>query len=199
MFPPRVATGLLVLLTSLGAGGCTPWGLGPSARHVTTPATSRPATEACSAAGLDLKLPDEPKLPPAVARTRHELFDAASACDFDSLGTIAGRNTAGFGFTSGTETDPAAYWRSVDAKQRTLERLARILTGPYVVTNQGSRAFAWPNTYTDAPTASDYAALVRSGAYTQAEADAFRKDGSYYGYRVSIAPDGTWQFFTVGD
>lgn len=213
MFRRLLSTPLiLVLAVAVAAAGCGDSGDATRTETVertvtTTVTTARGADEApgddvgarCSASGLDIDLPDQPDLPAPVADTREQLFDAAESCDFVRLGAIAARNTEGFGFTFGTEKDPVVYWRSVDDQQRTLERLARILTAPYVKTNQGGVAYAWPSVYTDAPTSADYAALVKSGAYTQREVDAFRQGGIYYGYRTSIAPNGTWQFFTVGD
>lgn len=168
-------------------------------KTVTAPASK---LASCSTDHARYTLSAQPALPAPVARTRQELFDAATSCDFEQLGAIAARNTDGFAFTFGAETDPVAYWKSIDAKERTLDILARILTTPFVKTNQGGVAYAWPSVYHDTPTAAEYADLVASGAYTQAEVDAFQQPNGgigYLGYRVSIAPDGTWQFFTVGD
>jgi len=38
-----------------------------------------------------------------------------------------------------------------------------------------------------------------AAAYSREEAASFQAGGSYLGYRISIKPDGAWNFFTVGD
>lgn len=196
-------TKLLVVLGLLLAG------CGGGARTVTETVTvdrdagsedaGEPVRQKCSADQLVLTLPEQADLPAPVAQTRSDLFEAALDCDFETLGSIAARNEDGFGFSFDDEEDPVAAWREADGRERTLDRLARLLTAPVVVKHEGGVTYAWPSVYTDAPTDEDYEALIETGAYTRREATAFQADGSYVGYRISIKADGTWNFYTVGD
>lgn len=152
----------------------------------------------CSAKGQDLEFTEQPDLPEPVAKTRRTLFLAAASCDYEALGGEALENPD-FGFTFGTEKDPIAVWKAADAKQRTMERLARLLSGPYIVRDEGGDTYAWPSVYQDKPSKDDYADLVTTGAYSQAEADSFEQGGSYFGYRIAIKADGAWSYFLTGD
>ncbi|MEO6866640.1 MAG: hypothetical protein ABI200_01310, partial [Gaiellales bacterium] len=94
----------------------------PSADGAGARAEGRPADTvpvgSCSAAGLDLNLPEQKGLPRHVEQTREQLFAAAIRCDFALLGEFANANPNGFSFTFGAAKDPAAYWKRVDAQDR---------------------------------------------------------------------------------
>ena len=67
----------------------------------TTPPDTTPEGEgACSTSGLRLTLPEQ-DLPPAVADVRKRVFDAAIACDYDTLEQIALEQGEGFTFSYG--------------------------------------------------------------------------------------------------
>jgi len=154
----------------------------------------------CSTAGLRLTLPEQ-DLPPAVADVRKRVFDAAVACDYDTLEQIALEKGEGFTFSYGGGDSAAVYWRSVEeaGTERPLPMLAlaTILTMEYTRNESGS--YAWPTAYDESPTEEAWRVLVVSGLYTQEQIDSMRAGGSYLGYRTAITADGDWQFFVAGD
>jgi len=136
-----------------------------------------------------------------VADVRKRVFDAAVACDYDTLEEIALEQGAGFTFSYGGETDASEYWRSVEEaateEPLPMRALASILTLPFGRNESGS--YAWPTAYTEAPTDEAWQALVDVGLYPQEQIDSMKAGGSYLGYRTAITADGDWQFFVAGD
>jgi hypothetical protein len=152
----------------------------------------------CSTAGLRLTLAEQ-QLPAEVADVRKRVFDAAIACDYDTLEQIALEKGAGFTFSYGGETDASEYWRKLEADgaEKPMRALATILTLPYARNETGS--YAWPTAYSEHPTEEAWQALVDAGLYTQDEIDSMKTAGSYLGWRTAITADGDWQFFVAGD
>jgi hypothetical protein len=164
----------------------------------TVPAEPEPG---CSTAGLRLTLPEQ-ELPPVVAEVRRRVFQAAVACDYETLEEIAEEKGEGFTFSYGASEDASAYWSEVEAKAEErplpMRALAAILTMPFTRNESGS--YAWPTAYSESPTDEDWQALVSAGLYTGEEVDAMRSQGTgYLGYRTAITADGDWQFFVAGD
>lgn len=157
---------------------------------------------ACSTAGLRLNLPEQ-RLPEVVAEVRQRAFDAAVACDYETLEELALEEGEGFTFSYGAGPDDAAaeHWRTVEEagteQPLPMRALATILTLPPSRNESGS--YAWPTVYSESPTDADWQALADAGLYTQEQVDAMREGGSYLGYRTAITPDGDWQFFAAGD
>ena len=152
----------------------------------------------CSTAGLRLTLPEQ-ELPAEVAEVRTRVFEAAVACDYDTLEQIALEKGAGFTFTYGSDTDAAEYWSKLEEEgaEKPMRALATILTLPYTRNESGS--YAWPTAYSERPTEEAWQALVDAGLYTQEEIDTMKTGGSYLGWRTAITADGDWQFFVAGD
>jgi hypothetical protein len=153
----------------------------------------------CSTSTLRLTLPDQ-ELPGAVAEVRQRIFDAAVACDYDTLEQIALEQGAGFTFSYGGGDSAAAHWRELEESgaEEPMRQLATILTFPYTRNESGS--YAWPTAYDESPTEADWQALVDAGLYTQEQIDGMKAGGTgYLGYRTAITPDGDWQFFVAGD
>jgi hypothetical protein len=155
----------------------------------------------CSTAGLRLTLPEQ-DLPAAVADVRKRVFDAAIACDYDTLKQIALEKGAGFTFSYGSSTDASEYWRDLEEtsadKPKPMRALATILTLPFTRNESGS--YAWPTAYNENPTEESWRDLVYAGLYTAEQVDQMKTQGTgYLGYRTAITADGDWQFFVAGD
>jgi hypothetical protein len=166
----------------------------------TTETVTQKPEVTCSTAGLRLTLPEQ-DLPPAVAEVRQRIFDAAVACDYDTLEQVALEKGEGFTFSYGASGSAADYWRMVEesstAEPKPMRALTTILTLPYTRNETGS--YAWPTVYDESPTDADWQALAATGLYTQAQVDSMKAAGSYLGYRTAITADGDWQFFVAGD
>jgi hypothetical protein len=93
----------------------------------------------CSAAGLDVEVPEAPNMPAEVLSIRNEIIQTALRCDYDALQELAMRPTGSFQYSrieesAGSEAKPAEYWREREqAGERTLASLVEILiTDPEV-------------------------------------------------------------------
>ena len=155
----------------------------------------------CSTAGLRLTLPEQ-ELPPAVADVRKRVFDAAVACDYDTLEEIALEQGEGFTFSYGGSDDASAFWQEVETAAEEsplpMRALASILAMPFTRNESGS--YAWPTAYDENPTADAWQALVDAGLYSEDEVAQMQAQGTgYLGYRTAITADGDWQFFVAGD
>ena len=155
----------------------------------------------CSTAGLRLTLPEQ-ELPATVADVRKRVFDAAVACDYDTLEEIALEQGEGFTFSYGGSTDASEYWRDVEENSteqpKPMRALATILTLPFTRNESGS--YAWPTAYTESPTEEAWRDLVDAGLYTAEEVQLMQEQNTgYLGYRTAITADGDWQFFVAGD
>jgi hypothetical protein len=157
----------------------------------------------CSTSGLRLTLPEQ-ELPAVVAEVRQRVFDAAIACDYETLEEIALEQGEGFTYSYGGDASAAQFWRereeagSGEPGPKPMRTLATILTMPYTRNESGS--YAWPTAYSENPTEEAWQAVVDAGLYTQEQIDLMQSGGTgYLGYRTAITPDGDWQFFVAGD
>ena len=168
----------------------------------TTPADTTPeGVGACSMSGLRLTLPEQ-ELPAAVADVRKRVFDAAVACDYDTLEEIALEQGEGFTFSYGSGTDASEYWRDLEESSteqpKPMRALAAILTMPFTRNESGS--YAWPTAYSENPTEEAWRELVYAGLYDADVVEQMKTQGTgYLGYRTAITADGDWQFFVAGD
>ena len=167
-----------------------------------TPTDTTPAGKgACSTSAVRLTLPEQ-DLPPAVADVRKRVFEAAIACDYDTLEQIALEQGEGFTFSYGAGTDASDYWRDVEENSAELPKpmraLAAILTLPFTRNESGS--YAWPTAYSENPTEEAWRDLVYAGVYSADVVDQMKTQGTgYLGYRTAITAEGDWQFFVAGD
>ncbi len=164
------------------------------------PPTTAPEV-ACSTAALRLTLPEE-DLPAPVAEVRRRVFDAAVACDYETLEQIALEKGEGFTFSYGGGTSAAGFWRDVEEagieEPLPMRALAAILAMPHTRNESGS--YAWPTAYDESPTAQAWQALVDAGLYAENAVEQMQTQGTgYLGYRTAITADGDWQFFVAGD
>ena len=176
----------------------------PVTETVTQTVTAPPGPEvACSTANLRLTLPEQ-DLPAAVAEVRKRIFDAAVACDYETLEQIALERGEGFTYSYGGDASAAVFWRereeagAAEPGPKPMRTLAAIFAMPFTRNESGS--YAWPTAYDESPTDADWQALVGDGLYTQEQIDQMKTGGSgYLGYRTAITADGDWQFFVAGD
>ena len=121
-----------------------------------------------------MTLPEQ-ELPSEVAEVRQRIFDAAIACDYDTLEQIALEKGEGFTFSYGGGDSAAEHWRELEESgtEEPMRVLATILTLPYTRNESGS--YAWPTAYSESPTDADWQALVDAGLYTQEQIDQMRK------------------------
>lgn len=212
----KLAAASLVLVLAVALAGCGsdddgddaaapgPVTVTETVTETETETVTQPPPESevvCSTAGVRLALPQQ-QLPAEVAEVRQRVFDAAVACDYETLEEIALERGEGFTFSFGGGDSAAAFWREVEeaGTERPLPMvaLATILTLPYTRNEVGS--YAWPTAYDESPADADWQALADAGLYTEAELEQMQKQGTgYLGYRTAITPDGDWQFFVAGD
>jgi hypothetical protein len=137
-------------------------------------------------------------LPAAVEETRVRLLAAAEAGDYEALRELV--PDSGFEYTFGDpiEGGPVAYWQELErtTDERPLEALAAILKLPYALT-RGFYYWPWVHAVASAQDLSPHERelLSRVGA----PSELFPEGSGYFGWRVGIAPDGTWVFFVAGD
>lgn len=203
-----VALAVLVLtVAACGGNDPTPDEAGATEPVTVTETVTRTETVvaepevACSTAGLRLTLPEQ-DLPPEVADVRKRVFDAAVACDYETLEQIALEKGEGFTFSYGGGGSAAEHWRDVEEANAEeplpMRALAAILAMPYARNETGS--YAWPTAYGESPTDADWQALVDAGLYAEEQVELMRTQGTgYLGYRTAITPEGDWQFFVAGD
>jgi hypothetical protein len=150
-------------------------------------------------------LTDLSVLPPAVARMRTRILEAARTGDLDKVVTVMQSNETMPIFSFANERDPTAYWRANYPDSGGLEVLAileQILHMGFVRVDAGTAQdmYVWP-----------YFAYVPLGQLTPTQKvelfkiitggdyRAMQDFGAYIFYRVGIAPDGTWHFFVSGE
>ncbi len=203
----RIALALVLALALAGCGSDDEQAASTAPATVTETVTTTETVTApeveCSTAGVRLTLPEQ-DLPAPVAEVRQRVFDAAAACDYDTLEEIALEQGEGFTFSYGGEASAAEYWQAreeagdAEPGPKPMLALATILTMPFTRNESGS--YAWPTAYQESPSDADWQALVDAGLYTQEQIDAMKTGGTgYLGYRTAITPEGDWQFFVAGD
>jgi hypothetical protein len=170
---------LLAVLAAVLLAGC-----GNSTETVTV-TTTVTQTVTATAPG------DATALPDAVEETRRGLLEAAQSGDVEALEPFV---TDRLSYTFGEPAEGGAieYFRQLEAQgQDPLGTLAKLLQLPYTLA-QGN--YVWPWVYSvQATDLTDYEKQLL-GEF----ADDFAGT-TYLGYRVGIAPDGTWIFFVAGD
>ena len=151
---------------------------------------------------------DEPQrcgpLPPAVAKTRQAIHDAAAARDYGKIAKLV--SAENFTFSFGDESDPVAYWKAEDSGGTDIRAaMGALLDMPCVVVagEDGQPFYEWPS-----------AAEIPYDKLTKDEVAALRKlyggdleqywvegtaTGYYVGWRLSIDKEGNWIDFVAGD
>jgi hypothetical protein len=167
-----------------------------------TPITE-PILEQCDALGVDGQLVDQAGLPADVMRTRSEIWGAAYAAVTFDWSRMADLVEDGLSFSFGADDDPIAFWQAIEAAgEDPMRILAELLTRPYgTIDGPDGLYYVWPAAFAY----DDWASVPQSDRdalrpmYDEADFADFEAFGSYIGYRVGIAADGTWRFFIAGD
>ena len=172
---------LLAVVAAVLLAGC-----GESTETVTVTSTeTQTVTVTETAAG------DASALPDAVEKTRRGLLEAAQSGDVEALEPFV---TDRLSYTFGEPAEGGAieYFTQLEAQgQDPLRTLGKLLQLPSTLA-QGN--YVWPWVYTvQKSDLTDYEKQLL-GEF----ADDFAGQ-TYLGYRVGIAPDGTWIFFVAGD
>ncbi len=156
------------------------------------------ATEGTKVTTVTLTRTTAAGLPQAVATTRGRILAAAAAHDWAMLGRIADEHRPRYTFGPEVQGGPIALWKQLEAKgERPLETMVALLGLPYAL-YQGN--YAWPFAYALPPEGlSPYELKLLSPRFDAQDVEAWKRFGSYFDWRLGIAPDGRWQYFVRGD
>jgi hypothetical protein len=147
---------------------------------------------------------DLARLPPAVARMRARILEAARTGDLDRIATVMQSNETMPIFSFGKERDPVAFWKSDYPDSKGLEIpaiLIEVLESSFVHVDRGTprEMFVWPY-FARMPlkelTPEQTVELLR--LVTGPDYREMRETGAYSFFRVGIGPDGTWHYFVAG-
>ncbi|HVL80007.1 MAG TPA: hypothetical protein VM840_00265 [Actinomycetota bacterium] len=197
----------LMLLAASCAAGSRPLAT-PTPEPRTTPA---PDAE-CSAARLTNDLTDQSAdIPAAVRITRQAIAEAAVSCDYEKLVELAatdGRFTYSLDEPSRTDRrgwDPTAWWRAQeDGGIEVLAVMVRLLDMRPVLGQQVQgeqrveRLYVWPRAFDPGDTVDTDWEDVRK-IHSDEQAQAWRQQGVYHGWRLAIDDEGHWIFFVTGE
>lgn len=198
-----LAIGVLPMLSNGPIGPVDEPSPTTSSGITTTTETSTTTTPAaavqCSADGLSVPS-DQEGLPDRVADVRLGIAEAAIACDYETLESLAdpGLNTS-FG---GGGFDNIPRWEE-DRTYPALRLLVELFDTPFAVQDFEDlpRYYVWPSAFVydtwDEIPAADMEALLE--VFSQEELDQIATFGAYASWRIGITEDGVWKFFVAGD
>ncbi|MBB4955826.1 hypothetical protein H4S14_003868 [Agrobacterium vitis] len=149
---------------------------------------------------------DVNKAPEPVRKLREKLVDAASSGDPEKLRALLSEGAEPTALALGSDNgDPIATIKSVSGDPDGIEVLAimmDVLNAGFVHVNAGTpdEAYVWPY-FAEKPlntlTAKEKVELLR--IVTAGDYENMLDAGNYNFFRIGIAPDGKWKFFTAGD
>jgi hypothetical protein len=159
----------------------------------------------CSAEALGSELESQPDLPQAVAELRHQVYEAARACDWDQLRNLVS-GAGGFSYSFGENGDPVGFWQRMEfLHYEPMLYIASLLARPYGVLPTGELpTYAWPAAHTYASWAEVPEAEKEAlrPLYGDLDFSFFEEFGGYLGYRIGITLDGDraqWVYAITGD
>jgi hypothetical protein len=160
----------------------------------------------CSGEVLGSELEAQPGLPVGVADLRYAVYEAARACDWDSLRSLI-EDGGAFSYSFGESGDPVAYWQRLEfLHHRPMVYIAGMLQRPFGTFEgpDGPIIYAWPLAYTYeswAEVPQEERAALRP-LYDILDLARFDEFGGYLGYRVGITVDegqAIWLYAVTGD
>ncbi|MGH8872910.1 MAG: hypothetical protein ACRDWS_13135 [Acidimicrobiia bacterium] len=199
-----LAVGVLPMLSRSGDPGTVGETAPTTSVIVTTtipaPTTTAPAVDAgCSAAGMTVPAAQD-GLPDPVADVRRAIAEAAIACDYTTLESLASPDlNTSFG---GGGFDNLPLWEE-EGTYPALALLVGLFDTPFATQDFDGlpRYYVWPSAFVydtwDEIPAADLEAL--RAIYTDEELDRLASFGSYAGWRIGITETGEWRFFVAGD
>jgi hypothetical protein len=160
----------------------------------------------CSGEALGSELAGQPGLPDGVGAVRTALYEAARACDWDSLRSLIGAGGS-FSYSFGESGDPVGYWQRLEfLHYRPMLYIAGILQQPFgrFEGPDGPVVYAWPLAYTYDPWSAvpEDERRALQPLYDALDIARFDEFGGYLGYRVGITGDedqALWVYAIEGD
>ena len=144
-------------------------------------------------------------LPPAVARMRKRLLDAAYSGDLQRLKIVMQSNEMPPVLSINEIGDPIEYLKTQSGDGQGLELLAiltDVLEAPWIRTKPGTpqETYVWPAFAAMAIDKLEPAQLVEIyKILTSSDFEEMKGAGKYTFYSVGIGPDGTWHWFKPAD
>lgn len=171
----------------------------PTRPEQETEGPSDPTFATCSASDLDGEASVE-GVDSGAAMTASVLLDSALQCDSETFVTLATQDQTRLTFGNATPEEFFALPEDTSRDPMVYETVARLLADTPAAYLEEGDIWVWPSVAAGATADEDWDALVTSGLYTQEEMEALRgEDMGYLGWRLGIAPDGTWLMMVAGD
>jgi hypothetical protein len=147
----------------------------------------------------------EEGLPPAVARMRKRLLDAAYSGDLQRLKLVMQSNEMPPSFSVNEIGDPVEYLKAQSGDGQGMELLAiltDVLEAPWTRVKPGTpqETYVWPAfvaTSLDKLEPGQLVSLYK--ILTSSDVEEMKGAGKYTFYTVGIGPDGTWHWFKLAD
>ena len=173
-------------------------------RIVVDPKPLPPPAESAAPGAVDYREGEE-GLPPAVARMRKRLLDAAYSGDLQRLKMVMQSNEMPPVFSIHEIGDPIEHLKSQSGDGQGLELLAiltDVLEAPWTRLKPGTaqETYVWPAfvaTPLDKLEPAQLVALYK--ILTSSDVEEMKGAGKYSFYSVGIGPDGTWHWFKPAD
>ncbi len=176
----------------------------PSTPAVAPPAATPSPGQPASGAAAEIHKGDD-GLPPAVAKMRKRLLDAAYSGDLQRLKVVMQSNEMPPVFSINEIGDPIEYLKAQSGDGAGLELLAiltDVLEGSWTRIKPGTpqEMYVWPAFVAVPPDSLTPDQLVEIyKIVTSSDFEEMKVVGKYTFYTVGIGPDGTWHWFKLAD
>lgn len=136
----------------------------------------------------------------AASAKAEQVYDAALACDQATLVGIVTRDKTNLSF--GEDSAQQHFVLPQDETKRYDSALQVLSTAPARSTAGGFTSYQWPRVSAEEFTndAAAWQEVVDAGLMTEDDVAMMRQEGiGYFGWRISITPEGTMNSFVAGD